>query len=522
MTFLQDKRAVSEVVGAILIFGILIAALGVYQAFVVPQANQEAEFKHNVDIQNDFVDLRNSIHIVGATGDSTSSSIQLATDYPSRVIAINPPTPQGILRTEGGNPDQITISNLEAINPDAATWWDGGEKIFDTKHLVYEPQYNLYNEAPTSFIENSVVYHIHENNRIITSTEQRLIQGKTITLSTLVGDRTYSDREANIDITAASGGNNKIAVQGQNGEPIEISIPTQLSGEVWKELLADQQENIENYEALEVNNGVLSLKLDGEKSYELRMSKVGIGPGIEDEPPHYIKRVEGDERNIQQGQTTTLKAQVLDRFNNPVSGVEVEFETTGGTFPNVEEPIVRTDENGEATIAFRPSVDNTTVEVDATVLELEEESTERSIVTFRLNVGDFDIGSQGELNPADTIRLTGQEVGSVTTLTFENVEGPVNLSEARYNLFITIPGQHGAPEYIEEVHVNEENRLVANMERGGGYQALNEAILIDGETDIELHFDDDFPGSANQVLFVVTFVIEDTGQSAQYVIGGTT
>jgi len=65
--FSKDNRAVSAVIGFILIFGILTLTLTVYQAQIVPQQNAQTEFEHFEESQNELIELRNSISTAGQT-----------------------------------------------------------------------------------------------------------------------------------------------------------------------------------------------------------------------------------------------------------------------------------------------------------------------------------------------------------------------------------------------------------------------------------------------------------------------
>ena len=83
-----DDRGQSIQIGAVLLFGALIIALSGYQAFVVPQQNEQVEFSHSQTVQDELQDLRNAF--VSATGDVSrrSVSVTLGTRYPDRIFAV--------------------------------------------------------------------------------------------------------------------------------------------------------------------------------------------------------------------------------------------------------------------------------------------------------------------------------------------------------------------------------------------------------------------------------------------------
>jgi len=82
-------RGVSEVVGFILVFGMLVIAFTVYQGIVVPDQNRQVEFQHNQQVQRQLQDLRNAIVTTAATGSGQAVSVTLGATYPRRTIAQN-------------------------------------------------------------------------------------------------------------------------------------------------------------------------------------------------------------------------------------------------------------------------------------------------------------------------------------------------------------------------------------------------------------------------------------------------
>ncbi|MEF8914400.1 DUF7289 family protein, partial [Natronomonas sp.] len=153
MGFRGATRGQSEVIGAILIFAIIVALIGVNQAFVVPDANADVEFQHNNEVQRDMVDLRSGTTEAAASNEPRSRSIALGTDYPTRFVAVNPPAPTGRFQTvDGGN---ISANHSEF---DLGNVCGTGSDTPDTKFLVYEPNYNEYQNANPITIENTVTY----------------------------------------------------------------------------------------------------------------------------------------------------------------------------------------------------------------------------------------------------------------------------------------------------------------------------------------------------------------------------
>lgn len=538
MTFLNDKRAVSEVLGAILVFGILVAALGLYQAFIVPQATQQAEFSHNQELQQDFLDLRSSIHIVERTGSAQSFSMKLATDYSDRIVAINPPTPIGTLRTmETSN---VTISHIEAVDRDERAYWQFSQTAsnsFESSILVFEPRYNEYRTAPTTYLDHSVIHHEFDNGAEIIATEQTIIDGKRINLGFIGGNRTYSNREANLELQPISTGTTTVPVRAA-GDNLTIELSTQLSEDKWQELLEDQLVSNGGYvEDFEVSNdGILTIELKQGITYDLQMAKVGIGPEVEDAEAHYIVRHGGDEKAIERTQEADLVAQVRDKFNNPVSGEDVTFRVVQGDATLINESttdpevMATSNANGLATVTVRPEKNNQTVEVAALI---GDGNDPREQVIFRLTVGEANPSRFAEqLNPAtgvifeEAVASSGLSGGADSMfVTFNNtLDSGISIEMMRVNVYVPqTPGGSGRNKpYPDEMVATDDDGDSANYVVRGSFRSTGpmDTTFAPGELKTyEFEFSAD--GDTYQIKsgdYVIVSVVFDDDTSSTYII----
>jgi hypothetical protein len=219
MDFRDDGRAQSIQIGAVLLFGLLIVALSSYQAFAVPDQNERIEYEHNLEVQRQFESVRNVI--VAAPGQETPRSVELrlGTEYPRRVFGVNPGPATGTVRTQWSTDSDVTVRIDGArTRGEVGDFWNGAEHQYRTGQLRYEPNYNLYENAPVTVYENSIVYNRFDvRNQSVT--DQRLVDGRTITLVTLNGtlqttragrmtvEPTYLSRSTNtVSVTANTSG----------------------------------------------------------------------------------------------------------------------------------------------------------------------------------------------------------------------------------------------------------------------------------------------------------------------------
>ncbi|MFB6196597.1 MAG: hypothetical protein ABEI80_10530 [Haloplanus sp.] len=321
MRFRDDRRAAALQVGAILLLGFLVIGLALYQSTVVPDQNRRVEFAHSQQVQNSLQELRNSILRTAAAERPSPASIQLGTRYPTRIVAVNPPPPSGRLTTEpGGN---VTLVNASAVNDETADFWNGTTRTYSTRALSYRPDYNLYQAAPRTVYDDTVLYNQFDGQRL-SLTDQRLLDGSRIYVVTLNGSLSRVGSETTtVSPSAVSASDRTVAI---NGTDLKLRVDTELGESRWERLLRAQYERnggrIEgNAAGVTVTGDTLTVDLVA-GTYRLRMAKVGIGTGVTDTTKSYLTVVDGA-NSVTTGGTRRIVLEVRDSYNNPVSGVTV-------------------------------------------------------------------------------------------------------------------------------------------------------------------------------------------------------
>ncbi|WP_227353870.1 Ig-like domain-containing protein [Haladaptatus salinisoli] len=331
MTLRADDRGVTVQVGTLLLFATLVVAMSLYQATVVPNQNAEVEFRHGERVQGQLHDVRNSILRASATGTDQPTSVTLGTRYPERVFFLNPPPASGTLRTvELGN---VSIENVAASAPETADYVSG-TLTFETRELVYAPNYHRYGNAPDTVYENTVVYNRADEGSA-TLTEQGLVRGRSITLVALDGELSRSQSgTTSLDPRAISPSTTvtrTVPIRSNGTGNVTVRVPTGLGEGEWKRLLEDQMTPDGYVTNVSVEGGVLELTLretdaSGDPvTYDLRMAKVGVGSGASNAKSRYVTKVSGGGASVVENGRRRLVVEVRDRYNNPVSGATVNF-----------------------------------------------------------------------------------------------------------------------------------------------------------------------------------------------------
>lgn len=336
-------RAVSAVIGAIILFGFLAIAFTLYQGIVVPNQLAAIELEHNEQVRAAVQELRNAIRTVGTDGPEDPVSISLGASYPPGVFRINPGTAAGSLSTDPLG--AITVWNVSATDAETAEYiGDSNTTLgpFETRAIVHRPSYLYYEPAPTIRAEHSVAYSRFPNGKQSLLTDQVIIDGREITLIALVGNLSLArSGSVTVDPVALSPASEPVALTNASG-PIRLSLPSQLSPAVWTDLLREEYDPngtaSDRYVRAIRSTGSeeVSIVLEPGVSYEFELAKVGVGTGGAVPAPRYIMAVAGDETGLPEEGQRQLVVEVRDRYNNPVSNVSVQ--ATIATPANASDP----------------------------------------------------------------------------------------------------------------------------------------------------------------------------------------
>jgi len=338
MAFLDDERGQAIQIGAVLLFAVLVIAFSLYQAFVVPNQNAEVELSHSMEVQSQLQDLRNGIHAVVGGNPGSGVSIGLGTQYPSRLVALNPPPPSGQLRTIGTTDPHVNVTIVNAIaDGETGDVWNGSARRYNTGGILYVPDYNEYDSPPRTVYENSLVYN-QFTDETLSLTDQSLITGDRISIVALNGsfDRSGS-HTMTVDPAAISTSERTISVADGAG-PITLNLTTRLSPDRWEALLSDEA-NVEtddvrlapDADAVPDPFTRVLIPLNASEEYILRMTKVGVGTGTTEEPAEYLTDVSLADSTVTRGDNTTIVLEARDAYNNPNAGVSVVASADDGS-----------------------------------------------------------------------------------------------------------------------------------------------------------------------------------------------
>ncbi|MFB6113014.1 MAG: hypothetical protein ABEJ58_02785 [Halodesulfurarchaeum sp.] len=269
MDVLEDERGVSTVVGAILVFAILIIALSIYHAQVVPAENEKVELRHYQNVQGDLQEVRNAIRSVDEGDSPRSVRVQLGTAYPSRVFAVQPPGAGGRLSTGTIGSGRIEIWGGSGPVEEGAVCGFGPPTT--TKSIVYTPHYNYLGGTPPIYYENSVLYRMTGDGAVILESGQTLVSGSTIHVMPLLGNLSRGGTGSTV-VDFYGDATGSTLVDG----PLTVTIPTRLSDETWERLLNDSTSRVEEVTMNTSRPSAVDIVLES-GTYRVACTPVGVG-----------------------------------------------------------------------------------------------------------------------------------------------------------------------------------------------------------------------------------------------------
>jgi hypothetical protein len=307
----------------------------------VPNQNAEVEFNHNQDVQTDMQELRNSLLDVQSVrrGNIISEHrpirIQLGTNYPSRLIALNPPRPSGRLNTVEPESD-VEIRNANIENGDEFQEGANPNVVLNshpTKFLSYQPNYNEYQNAPNTNFEHSLLYNDFNDPRL-TAADQTVISANSnqITLLLYEGDFSRSSSQAlTLAPRTVDGPTDPVEIK-PDGEVIKLALPTNAPDR-WEASLENIDHASLNDEESSDNEVIIDLDIDeiDADSYQLRMARVSFDGQGTDQPEVFtpIQLADPLDKNGENKMADRTELTSSDSFGGPPSELRFTLENTG-------------------------------------------------------------------------------------------------------------------------------------------------------------------------------------------------
>lgn len=504
MGFRSANRGVSEVVGAMLLFGVLVLGLGMYQVHVVPEEDSRVEFDHHEETRAEMRTLGNAVADAGLAGNGDTVEVQPTVRYPPRPLALQRAQSGGSF---GATADEtVRIKNLTATGP-GSDYWDGSERTFDTSVVTHRPGYRHYKAPERTTIEPLAV-HTQYDDGVVYETPKRLVNGHTISVLMVDGANRRTSRTKTLDVRSISTATEGIEAQGG----FNVTVPTTLPESEWKAVLDDEPANLSNYNERSGQPNLATVETNPGETYTVKLAAVSLDGQTPRPDPKYLTAEGVEEATVT----------VYDEYGNPLADETVHIESPDGT---VREDT--TDDDGEVT--FEPNTDGPhEIWVGA---DSYDEATNLLKTTIGLSTPGTGNGPADPINPGGPgdVRLNAVALdGNDVTLTFENLGAQERtVDEARINMYIRQPpggdggggGGGGAAGQIPSqgtLYLSDGTTQVGVLTVGGQFVALSPSpeIPTTGTTDLVVSFAKQ-PNPHD--WFVITMTFND-GTTAHYFV----
>jgi hypothetical protein len=393
------SRGASTVIGFVILFGIVVMMVTIWQVQIIPSQNAEVEYRHSQDVRTDLIELRDGILDAPSSGQPRRVSVSMGTDYPDRTLYVNPPPVYGTIETvnASGSPFTIRVENAsatDAARPGVGQHWNGSDRVFPTATFAYVPHYNELSYDPTFVYEHTVIHDVSSDGDSMG--EQSIVDGRDVSLVALDSNVDASTTET-LDLTAIPHGTGVRSVEVHNGSsPVTIKVPTRRSQDAWnRSLRGELTTNGGHVLNVTVDEAALTdpwslarIRLASGVRYNVQMAAVSLGEGSHSpqSPTEYLTPIKGDGATTTAGETTRLVVEARNQFDNPVANRTVRFDTDLGQLRAAGEEsntvTVQTGRRGRATVQLESSTTGT-----ATVTATAPDESGVDPLSLTVNVG---------------------------------------------------------------------------------------------------------------------------------------
>lgn len=527
MDFGDANRGQAIQVGAILLFGILILGVSIYQATVVPQQNARVEFNAYQEATDDMVSVRNDVETAATKGSAAGTVVQTGATYPARTIFVNPGTPAGTLSTTSTEPVQLHGVRAIGSEPEnVERFWNGTSRAYDTSRLTFTPSYNEFDGPPVVLSQQSV--YRTPGTQVLPVSATTFVSGNRITLVTVRGDLNTAGVTTAVTAEPVSTATRTVVVTG-SGSTFNITVPTPGPATAWNQSVGEDVVANPNVVATSPNaNETVTVTFNGSRRYELRLAAVELrgrsdARTIPRPDPTYVVPVTTN-GTVAPDQPTPVTVEVRDRYDNPVSGTDVTLTLVQGMGEFAQggtSRTVATDGGGRATVALVPDPDYTGNLTVRATYDFDGSGTVEAIERTDIGLSTAGDGQTDVNAERGGVKLGTSVAGStgnsnLVDLVLNNTADEERaITDARVAFYFTTGQNAGDSPDVWEVNAPITS---SQYQVGAPLQPLDQEIVLDpnAETTITFEFNQPAPKTTGD-FFILTVEYRDIGTATYYV-----
>lgn len=355
MGFLWNEKGVSPLLGFILMLMILMISISALQTQYVPSVCEDIEADHMKQITSQLIELKSA--------STKNLKLDMGVDYPEYLFLM---TPESTATTLSVRDFDVSVEYTEILANGSKV---EREENFTSSRIEVAPNYLFYPQDRL-ILENTAVFK-HAGANYIPISDQGSFKNKInfMLFNTTIDSVSTTQSLSLISVPQSTGG----SVLAEN---LSISFES-VYPQYWKEM--------EDYNVT-VNGDRVTVSEEERTIFSLEkiMLYTGNKRVTGSKPSQMVKTNSMDTFNLKKGESIKLGAKVVDKYNNPMEGVNVTASVSssiGETNPSV----LHTDSEGEVYTTFNAQKAGTgTVTFNCSAIE-NEVSYDISVTTITSN-----------------------------------------------------------------------------------------------------------------------------------------
>ncbi|MDI9645384.1 MAG: hypothetical protein QFX40_01660 [Archaeoglobales archaeon] len=339
----MDSRAVSPLIGFILLMSIVMGLIGILQANAVPQWNRAVEAKHFSDLKYDVASLGEAISLSSSTGNQAKIVLKAGVDYPNYYVLVSP--------SKASTTISVKDLGIRILNIDGSTLVED-----ETSAIIFEPNY-FYSSRSKLIYEHSAVLRL-EDSVVLKESDQNSFSKNSISLYILKAKfNSFATTEtANLILIPVSvGGRNLFSGN------IIFECFDEKTAEWWNSTLKEVYKDNPEVKVSRSGNVVevanlksIILSINVFEVYAVVGGETSQDFGVT--PDKFIPLTD-TQFSVYQYSTVMLGAKLVDRFGNPVKNYDVTVSVSPSNgICNFNPYQTVTNERGEVWYYFNANV----------------------------------------------------------------------------------------------------------------------------------------------------------------------
>lgn len=262
--------------GAVLLLAMLMVVISVYQAAWVPAENKEVEFDAYTEAISDMKELRTAYLDAASTGNVLGRVVKTGAQYPSRILFVNPPNPNGRVTTTP--PSDVTLNNFTTKT--ASDYWDGSTHRYSTRKVRFTPAYNELSVPEMTLSPWGPLYQ-NASGRYVVRSGQFLVNGTNLQFLLLNNAVDESGYTSEVDVESFQT-YRVVRIRNDTHRP-SIEVPSTIPAERWRtddDLLEGELATGDVHAVEQAGPGRIRVVLERKKTYILKMAGQSLPPDL--------------------------------------------------------------------------------------------------------------------------------------------------------------------------------------------------------------------------------------------------